>query len=221
MHAFARLLVQQRNALLALAVLLSVLLAAAIPRTGFDTSLSVLLTRSDPWLAERDRMLAEFPGQLEISFAFEPASGDVFSHANLAAMVDLSQEYRNIPLARSMNSILAWQSPYGDDTFFEKPLGQIGTYTVAELQERRARALTEEFVAGMLLSPAGDLALASVRLGSARVASAVARRCSAVSVALPRRTEASARSPAGESNMPATNSSVSARARRSCSSATV
>jgi hypothetical protein len=34
MHAFARLLVQQRNGLLALAVLLSVLLAAAIPRTG-------------------------------------------------------------------------------------------------------------------------------------------------------------------------------------------
>ena len=167
MHAFARLLVQQRNALLALAVLLSVLLAAAIPRTGFDTSLSVLLTRSDPWLAERDRMQAEFPGVLEISFAFEPASGDVFSHANLAAMVDLSQEYRQIPLARSMNSILAWQSPYGDDTFFEKPLAQIGTYTVAELQERRARALTEEFVAGMLLSPAGDLALASVRLGTA------------------------------------------------------
>ena len=137
MHAFARLLVQQRNALLTLAVLLSLLLAVAIPRTRFDTSLSVLLTRSDPWLAERDRTQAEFPGQLEISFAFEPASGDVFSHANLAAMVELSQEYRKIPLARSMNSILAWQSPYGDDTFFEKPLAQIGTYTVAELQERR------------------------------------------------------------------------------------
>ena len=53
-------------------------------------------------------------------------------HANLAAMVELSQEYRKIPLARSMNSILAWQSPYGDDTFFEKPLAQIGTYTVAD-----------------------------------------------------------------------------------------
>ena len=167
MHAFARVLVQARKALLALAVLLSALLAIGIPRTGFDTSLSVLLTRSDPWLAERDRMQAEFPGVLEISFAFEPASGDVFTHATLAAMVDLSQEYRQIPLARSMNSILAWQSPYGDDTFFEKPLAQIGTYTVAELQERRARALTEEFVAGLLISPAGDLTLASVRLGSA------------------------------------------------------
>jgi predicted RND superfamily exporter protein len=167
MHAFARVLVQARKALLALAVLLSALLAIGIPRTGFDTSLSVLLTRSDPWLAERDRMQAEFPGVLEISFAFEPASGDVFTHATLAAMVDLSQEYRQIPLARSMNSILAWQSPYGDDTFFEKPLAQIGTYTVAELQERRARALTEEFVAGLLLAPAGDLTLASVRLGSA------------------------------------------------------
>jgi predicted RND superfamily exporter protein len=171
MHAFARVLVQARKALLALAVLLSALLAIGIPRTGFDTSLSVLLTRSDPWLAERDRMQAEFPGVLEISFAFEPASGDVFTHATLAAMVDLSREYRQIPLARSMNSILAWQSPYGDDTFFEKPLAQIGTYTVAELQERRARALTEEFVAGLLLSPAGDLTLASVRLGSATLTS--------------------------------------------------
>ena len=171
MHAFARFLVLHRNALLALAVLVSTLLTLGVPRTGFDTSLGVLLTRSDPWLAERDRMLAQFPGQVDISFAFEPASGDVFTHPTLAAMVDLSQTYRQIPLARSMNSILAWQSPYGDDTFFEKPLAQIFTYTDAELQERRTRALTEEFVAGFLLSPQGDLSLATVRLGSATLTS--------------------------------------------------
>lgn len=165
--AFIALVVHRRNALLLLALLLSVLLAAGIPRTGFDTSLGVLLTRSDPWLAERDRMLAEFPGQSEISFAFEPASGDVFTPPTLAAMVDLSQTYRQIPLARGMNSILAWQSPFGDDTFFEKPLAQIHTYTAAELQTRRAQALQEPFVAGILLAPAGDLALASIRLGTA------------------------------------------------------
>lgn len=171
MHGFARLLVLHRKALLSVAVLVSLLLALGVPRTGFDTSLGVLLTRSDPWLAERDRMQAQFPGQVEISFAFEPDNGDVFTHPTLAAMVDLSQHYREIPLALSMNSILAWQSPYGDDTFFEKPLAQIFTYTDAELQARRERALTEEFVAGLLLSPAGDLTLASIRLGSAALTS--------------------------------------------------
>jgi len=184
MHAFAHFLMHRRTALLMVAVLVTALLAVGIPRTGFDTSLGVLLTRSDPWLAERDRMLAEFPGQLEISFAFEPANGDVFTPPTLAAMVDLSQNYRQIPLARSLNSILAWQSPYGDDTFFEKPLAQIGTYTQAELQERRARALTEEFVAGMLLSPAGDLTLASVRLGSATLTPEHSRATAEATLAL-------------------------------------
>lgn len=184
MQAFARFLVLRRKILLALAALLSLLLALGVPRTGFDTSLSVLLTRSDPWLAERDRMQAQFPGQVEISFAFEPANGDVFTHPTLAAMVDLSQNFRQIPLARSMNSILAWQSPYGDDTFFEKPLAQLFTYTDAELQERRQRALTEEFVAGFLLSPQGDLTLASVRLGSASMTPEQSRATAEATLAL-------------------------------------
>lgn len=184
MQGLVSLLVIRRHVLLALAVLMTVLLALAIPRTGFDTSLGVLMTRSDPFLAERDRMLDEFSGQQEISFAFEPANGDVFTHPTLAAMVDLSQNYRQIPLARSMNSILAWQSPYGDDTFFEKPLAQIGTYTVAELQERRARALTEEFVAGSLLAPAGDLTLVSVRLSSATLTPEQSRASAEATLAL-------------------------------------
>ncbi len=193
MQAFIAIVVQRRRALLLLALLLSLLLAAGIPRTGFDTSVSVLLTRSDPWLAERHRMLAEFPGQSEISFAFEPASGDVFTHPALAAMVDLSQHYRQIPLARGMNSILAWQSPYGDDTFFEKPLAQLFTYTDAELQERRARALQEPFVAGILLAPEGDLALASIRLGSASLNDEQRRSTAEATLAL--RDELQARHP--------------------------
>ncbi len=193
MQAFIAIVVNRRRALLLLALLLSLLLAAGIPRTGFDTSLGVLLTRSDPWLAERDRMLAEFPGQSEISFAFEPASGDVFTHPTLAAMVDLSKNYRQIPLARGMNSILAWQSPYGDDTFFEKPLAQLFTYTDAELQERRARALQEPFVAGILLAPEGDLALASIRLGSASLTDEQRRSTAEATLAL--RDELQARHP--------------------------
>lgn len=193
MQAFVDTVVQRRSALLVLALLFSLLLAAGIPRTGFDTSLGVLLTRSDPWLAERDRMLAEFPGQSEISFAFEPANGDVFTHSALAAMVDLSQNYRQIPLASGMNSILAWQSPYGDDTFFEKPLAQLFTYTDAELQERRAPALQEPFVAGILLAPEGDLALASIRLGTASLSDEQRRSTAEATLAL--RDELQARHP--------------------------
>ncbi len=164
MIRLAEFLVRKRKLLLSLSLLASLLLAIGIPGSGFDTSLSVLMTKSDPYLQEYDRLEAEFPSNQEISFAFVPASGEVFELETLQAIAELSMNFRQIPLALSMSSILGWQSPFGDATLFERPLQQLDMYTAEELQERKQRAQADPFVAGNLLSAQADMALATIRL---------------------------------------------------------
>ena len=175
MIRLARLLVSKRSLLLGLSVLAGLLLGIGIPGSGFDTSLSVLMTNSDPYLQERDSIEIEFPSNQEISFAFVPASGEVFELETLRAIAGLSMNFRQIPLALSMSSILGWQSPYGDATLFERPLQQLDTYTTEELQERRQRAQADPFVAGSLLSPQADMAIATIRLRVSSLDSAQSR----------------------------------------------
>ena len=67
MLAAVTFLIHRRGALLALSIVLTVLLGLAIPRAGFDTSLGVLLTKSDPYLQQRDQMAESFPAPVEIS----------------------------------------------------------------------------------------------------------------------------------------------------------
>jgi len=160
----AALLIARRHLLLAASLLVTFLLGLGILRAEFDTSLSLLMTRSDPYLEQLDRMEAEFPVPEEISFAFVPRNGEVFSPPTLQALADLNREFRQIPLAFSMSSILAWQSPFGDDTLFERPLSQLDSYTAEELAQLRTEGLADLFVVGTLLSPGADLALANIRM---------------------------------------------------------
>lgn len=162
--ALAALLIRYRHLLLAASLLVTFVLGLGVLRAEFDTSLSLLMTRSDPYLEQLDRMQAEFPVPEEISFAFVPRNGAVFSPPTLQAIADLNREFRQIPLAFSMSSILAWQSPFGDDTLFERPLSQLDSYTAAELAELREEGLADLFVVGTLLSPGADLALANIRM---------------------------------------------------------
>ena len=56
--------------LLIVACVITLILAGGILRTSFDTSLNALLTRSDPYLDEYDLLDQEFPGDVEVTFAF-------------------------------------------------------------------------------------------------------------------------------------------------------
>jgi uncharacterized protein len=120
---------------------------------------------------------SEFPSNQEISFAFVPRSGEVFELQTIQAIAALSMNFRQIPLTVSMSSILGWQSPFGEATLFERPLQQLASYTPEELRERRERGLADPFVAGSLLSPGADMAIATIRL---RVSSLDREQSSAV-----------------------------------------
>lgn len=157
-------LINRRSALLALSLVLTVLLGFGIPRAGFDTSLGVLLTKSDPYLQERDHMAQTFPAPVEISFALLPDSKVVFERETLLALADLNREFRSIPLAFSMNSVLEWQSPFGDQSLFQQAVTAQSQFTEQELLDAKQRALADPFLSNGYIAPELDLTLANVRL---------------------------------------------------------
>lgn len=164
MPAAMTFLIHRRGVLLALSVVLTLFLGFGIPRAGFDTSLGVLLTKSDPYLQQRDHMEETFPAPVEISFALLPDSKNVFERNTLLALADLNREFRSIPLALSMNSILDWQSPFGDQSLFPLTVTQQTQFSEQDLLDARQRVLADPFLSAAYIAPAFDLALANVRL---------------------------------------------------------
>lgn len=157
-------LIQRRRSLLLIALLLSLCVAAGLPRTGFDTSLGVLLTRSDPYLAERDHMAEMFPAPAELSFALLPDTGTVFTANTLLALADLNREFRQLPGAMSMNSILQWQSPFGDFSLFPRVLTAANVPDAAAIADARDRVRNDPFLFGSYVSSDEALALTTIRL---------------------------------------------------------
>lgn len=184
MMVLLRTLVDKRVALLVLSLAVCVFLASSIPRTEFDTSLGVLLTKSDPYLQERDAMAAVFPSPLEISFALVPKSGEVFERATLLALADLNREFREIPLALSMDSVLGWQSPFGEESLFTRVLTPQSELSPDELSESKQRVLADPFLFGRLISADSDLALANIRLRSTQITSTQSADIVAISDAI-------------------------------------
>ncbi len=184
MTVLVNFLVTRRLALLSLSVLCCVIFALAIPRTQFDTSLGVLLTKSDPYLLQRDEMLEVFPAPVELSFALVPKSGQVFEASTLLALADLNREFRQIPLALSMDSILDWQSPFGDESLFTRVLTAQSVLTDEELQQAKQRVMADPFLVGQFIAANADLALANVRLRSNQISSEQSREIVSTSDAL-------------------------------------
>ncbi len=164
MLAAVTFLIHRRGVLLALSIVLTVLLGLAIPRAGFDTSLGVLLTKSDPYLQQRDQMAESFPAPVEISFALLPDSKNVFERETLLALADLNREFRSIPLAISLNSLLQWQSPFGDQSLFQSTVTERTQFTEQDLLDAKQRVLADPFLSAGYVAPAFDLTLANVRL---------------------------------------------------------
>ncbi len=160
------------------------MLAVGLRSFSFDTSLAVLMPQSDPYLEQLERLQQEFPARQEVSFAFVPHNGEVFSPTALQALAELHREYRQIPLAVSIASVLGWPSPFGDATLFNRPLSELHSYSTEELLERREQALQDRFLVRVLLSPASDLAIATVTLDAQTLTPQQSRDTARASLAL-------------------------------------
>ena len=131
----------------------------------FDTSLDSLLSRSDPYLVQRQQFQAQFPSELTVSFAFLPspdAPGGVFSPATLAALAQLQAECDTIPFARHCSTLLSYFSPQRQRRLFPQPYTEYGAAGLAQL---RQEALADTLLSNSLLSAEASLTFGRVVVG--------------------------------------------------------
>jgi len=157
---FSTFCIAQRVALFAVSVCASVLITFGILRTSFDTSLSALLTRSDPYLAELETLEAEFSNPLVLNFVFIPAEGiDVFHPSVLNAIEDLTDSYSVIPFNDRLTSLVDYFSPETQLRLFTRPITE---YSLDELKILREAAVADRLLTNNLLAKDASLTFANV-----------------------------------------------------------
>ena len=160
----AKAAVLNRIPLFILAVILTCLLGSGIFRTTFNSSLSALLTQSDPYLNELEEMDRTFPSNGEIRFAFVADKGaTVFDSKVLLAISDLKERFTAIPKIQGINTILDFTSPETQRRLFSKAIDDLSDSEIAEISEV---AKNERFLTTNLLSPDGRLTFAIIEVNT-------------------------------------------------------
>lgn len=168
-QAFASIAVNWRHLWLMLSLLTGVGLGIGVLSSGFDTSLSALLTESDPYLQEVRALEEKFPTSLQITFAVVNSEDSVFSPESLAVLESLQSLYQQLPFPGRIATLLNYRSPQTGRPLFDRPLAQ---YDAAALAELESRALQDSLLAGDLLAPNGHLTFATITLDTGPLAAA-------------------------------------------------
>lgn len=155
------LFVGKRFAFLALSTLLTLALALGILRSSFDTSLSALLSQSDPYLTELDELQQAFPTTLQVNFAFIPSSGSVFAPLTLAALDDLGSRFRELPSATRISSLLDYVSPESQVALFQRPYSE---YSQDELDAIEQLAIADRLLTSNLMAPDARLVFSNISI---------------------------------------------------------
>ena len=169
----ARVCLAWRTPLLVVSTLVAGLLVSGLLQTRFDGSFDALLSRSDPYLEELDWMDQQFPLPATAAFIFVAAEGEtVFDRKILLALDDLRANYRAIPTAWHLATVIDWISPQTQRRLFAEPVAQ---YSPAELAGIGRIASRDRLLTNNLLAPNGRLMFARLSL-DARDAEQATRR---------------------------------------------
>ncbi len=166
----AELAVRRRVFLLGFAATITVLLAFGATRLTFDTTLTALLTTSDPYLEEYDKLEAEFPDQLTVSFAFLADEGEsVFTRPVLNAITSLKELYPDIPFAQRASTLVDFYSPETQSRLFTRSLDR---YSDEELLALGDEAVGDRLLTSNILAGDGSLTFALVTLDADEISAA-------------------------------------------------
>lgn len=157
-------LVDSRQLLLLLSLLLGLLCGSGILSTSFNTSVGELLSEDDPFLDELATMDERFPAPPTLSLAITApgeAGASVFDQRVLTVLRDLETRYRELPGATRFASMLSYRSPQRNFVLFERPSEQ---YSPQELADRQTLALADQLLTGTYLSDDASLTFATVIL---------------------------------------------------------
>lgn len=153
------LLIRWRGAAAALAIAMTLLAVAGIPRLSFTTDYRAFFSDDNPDLARLEFIETHFARAESLVIALAPDGGDIFTDDALAAIRWLAQEALQLPYARGVSALTNYYPARGapDELIIEalipdQPLSE------AEREALRADALNDPRITGILLAPGGDVA---------------------------------------------------------------
>ncbi len=157
--------VAQRPWWVIVAVLAAVLAAATgLPRLEFSNDYRVYFGADNPELVAFEELQATYAKSDNVLFVVRPPGGEVFEPQVLAVLETLTEEAWQLPYASRVDSITNFQHSFadGDDLTVEDLVRGAAGLSPEELAEKRAVALAEPALAGLLLAP--DAATAGVNV---------------------------------------------------------
>ena len=160
MKKIAETTVSNRSGLFILSLILTCIFGSGIFKTSFDSSLSALLSQSDPYLNELEEVDRTFPSNGEIRFAFiAERNNSVFDRKILLAISDLIEKFTVIPKVQGITTILEYTSPETQRRLFSKSINDLSDSEIAQIGEI---ATNERFLTANLLSSDAKLTFAII-----------------------------------------------------------
>lgn len=165
MTALINLLTVRRHVLALLTIVVTAAIAWGVTYTTTDASSKAILADDDPYRQEVEQVDRDFPPSTGAIFAFMPRDGNIFSIASLRAMEALTERYAEVDSAVSVGSLINHRLDAVDADRFNRDylVPDIADLDAQGLQQIRDIALADKDLTSTMLSPTGDMALASIR----------------------------------------------------------
>ena len=177
MQSFIDFLLNRRYALAVGCVILGSALTWGMTNSSLDGTFGSILSENDPYKAEVDEALEDFPASTSVLFAFKVLEGeqtqktgtaqstDVFNFEALGAMNALSERYTEVESAISVGSLINRRLNSADAERLDRDylLPELDTLSVSDLAAIKQVAINDSDLTNSLLSPEGDMALARIK----------------------------------------------------------
>lgn len=157
-------LLSKRYALALITIVFGSVVVWGMQHTTMDATYNSILSEDDPYKEEVDQARRDFPPSTSVLFAFQ-TTDDVFNFQSLAAMEALTNRYTEIESAISVGSLLNRRLGAVDADRYDRDylIPDLASVTDEDLDVIRGIALSDEDLTKSLLSPQGDMALATIK----------------------------------------------------------
>jgi predicted RND superfamily exporter protein len=164
--ALARFAIRRRWAVIAASVIGALAIGTGAARIEFDNNYRVFFSDQNPELLAFEELQATYTKNDNFLFVLEPADGQVFSAATLAAVEELTERAWQIPYAIRVDSVSNFQHTEGidDDLIVEDLFANAVDLSPAEIARRAEIALDEPLLANQLVTADGRVTAVNVVL---------------------------------------------------------
>lgn len=140
-------------------LLFTALAAVGMKNFEFSNNYRIFFSEDNPQLLAFDALQNTYSKSDNLLFVLEPANGDIFTHNNLQAVVDLTKTAWQIPYSSRVDSVTNFQHSVaaGDDLNVTHLVVDPLSLAEEELQNIKQIAVSEPLLLNRLVSPSGHV----------------------------------------------------------------